>query len=175
MRFEIAPLTLAGIVGLACLNAWLLVWATADLTQESTTLAAVAIPDALSSSPDPQVALPKAKPITAYTQTLAKPVFLKSRTPYVPPPATPPTTASRPVAAPPPVPADPGLALGGVAITDTDKKAYIFSKSDRHGTWLREGETVMGWKVESIEATAARLQQGGRSVQLDLFPRKTTK
>jgi hypothetical protein len=52
------------------------------------------------------------------------------------------------------------------------KKAYIFNRSDSRGAWLSEGETILGWKVESIDALTARLQQGGRSIELQLYPKR---
>jgi hypothetical protein len=63
------------------------------------------------------------------------------------------------------------LALGGVVIMDDARKAYIFSKADSRGAWVGEGETILGWQVESIDALTARLQQAGRSIELQLYPK----
>jgi len=60
--------------------------------------------------------------------------------------------------------------LGGVVIIEDVRKAYIFNKADSHGAWLGEGEMIMGWKVESIGAMTARLQQAGRVIELELYP-----
>ena len=62
----------------------------------------------------------KAVRIDGYTETLAHPVFFKTREPFVPPPPVLP----KPVVIPPPVFIDPGLVLGGVMILPTVRKAY---------------------------------------------------
>ena len=108
---------------------------------------------------------------TLWLPTLAKPVFLKTRAPYVPPPPAPPP-APKPVVAPPQAPVDPGLALGGVVIIEDARKAYIFNRADSRGAWLSEGATILGWQVESIDALTARLQQAGRTIELELYPKR---
>jgi len=168
MTLRVAPLTLTGLLGLASLNAWLLAMALDAPTPEPEVEARVAMPEHPPKPPGSEIDLPKAKPIAGYGQTLAKPVFFKSRAPYVPPP--PPPAPPKPAAAPPPV--DPGLVLGGVVIMDEARKAYIFNKTDSRGAWLSEGESFLGWRVESIDAMTAKLQQAGRSVELELYPRK---
>jgi hypothetical protein len=170
MTRRIAPLALAGVVGLACLNAWLLAAALETPAPEPEMKAPVSTTDRAASPSASELDPPKTKPLAAYGQTVAKPVFFKSRAPYVPPPPPPPPAPPRPAAVPPP--ADPGLVLGGVVIIDDARKAYIFNKADSRGAWLGEGETILGWKVEAIDAMTARLQQAGRSVQLELYPRK---
>jgi hypothetical protein len=170
MRLRVAPLALAGLLSLACLNAWLVRLALENLAPESQ--ASMMTPAQVPTPPAFEVKLPKAKPITAHAQTLARPVFFRSRQPYVPPPP-PPQAPPKPVAAPPPVPVDPGFVLGGVAITEAGRKAYIFNKTDAaRGAWLTEGETVQGWKVEAIDAGSAKLQQRGRSIDLQLYPKR---
>jgi hypothetical protein len=64
------------------------------------------------------------------------------------------------------------LVLGGAVVVDQARKAYIFSKADQRGGWLSEGETILGWKIESIDAAAARLRQGDRSIELHLYPKR---
>lgn len=76
------------------------------------------------------------------------------------------------MSAPPPAPMDPGLVLGGVVVVEQARKAYIFNKADQRGGWFSEGETVLGWTVESIDAAAARLRQGDRSIELQLYPKR---
>jgi hypothetical protein len=114
--------------------------------------------------------LSSATPLSAYHQTTAHPVFFKTRQPFVapPPPAPPPPPVARPNLPPPPV-VDPGLAVGGVVITSGAKKAYLFRKTDRTGSWLAEGEEIMGWKVQSIDSTGAKLQKDGRDLELPLY------
>ena len=108
------------------------------------------------------------KPIEGYGQILSRPVFFKSREPFVPaPPAPPPVVA----AVPPPVVVDPGLAVGGVMIKNGLSKAYLFSKAGAGGGWAGEGETFQGWKVTSVDRGGVKLEQGGRSIALLLYPR----
>jgi hypothetical protein len=170
MPFRIAPVAFAGLAGLVGLNVWLVAMLMWGHVQESEVQSAAA---AAGRPPSPAMSdakPPASKPISAYPQTLARPVFFKSREPYVPPPPAPPPLPT-PVATPPPAPVDPGLALGGVAIMDGTRKAYIFSKADTRGAWIAEGETILGWTVESIDATTARLQQAERSIELQLYPK----
>jgi hypothetical protein len=171
MTLRVAPLALAGLMGLACLDVWLLVLVLAAPASEHEAKGPVAEASQPPNSPPSHPTVPKAKPIAAYGETLAKPVFFKSRAPYVPAPPTPPPPA-KPVAAPPQAPVDPGLVLGGVVILEDARKAYIFNKADSRGAWLSEGESVLGWKVESIDALSATLQQTGRSIELQLYPKR---
>jgi len=109
-------------------------------------------------------------PLSSYRQTTARPVFFKTRQPFAPPPPSPPPKpppAAKPAPAPPP--ADPGLSAGGVIITNRTKKAYLFSKTDRNGSWLGEGEEIMGWRVQSIDRKGARLTKDGREIELPLY------
>jgi hypothetical protein len=108
------------------------------------------------------------KPFHSYPETLARPVFHKTRAPYTPPPPAPLPTAPKPAAAP--VIVDPGLVLGGVTMDGILKKAYLFSKGNPEGAWVSEGEAFQGWTVQSIDSGAAKLKQGGRTLNLDLYP-----
>ena len=112
-----------------------------------------------------------AAPLSAYRQTTERPLFFKTRQPFVPLPHPPPRLAPAVAksAPPPPPPADPGLAVGGVIITGQAKKAYLFNKTDRTGSWLVEGEEITGWKVKSIDSAGAMLTKDGRDVELPLY------
>jgi hypothetical protein len=104
----------------------------------------------------------------AYQQALAHPIFFKTRLTFAPPPPPPPPPVSRP--APPPAPAaDPGLAVGGVVINGEVKNAYVFRKADHSGSWLAEGEEIMGWKVHSIDNGGAKLRKDDRNIELQLY------
>jgi len=107
------------------------------------------------------------RPIADYQQTLARPLFYKTREPFVAPPLPPP-----PVQAPKPVPqvlVDPGISVGGIMISGPAREAYLVRKPDPHGAWVREGEDFMGWKVQSISAGSAKLQQSDRTIELQLY------
>lgn len=108
------------------------------------------------------------KPIDEYKQILARPVFFKSRGPFVPPPPAP--TVSR--AAPAPTIVDPNLVLGGVMIQNDSKKAYLFSRANTAGAWISEGEEFLGWQIRSIDGSSASLEQKGRHIDLQLYPKE---
>jgi len=170
----VAPLTMIALLILAGGSALVLTLTIAEFAQEGGPAppAAEWTPK-LSAPAEGPVSHP---PLSAYPQTAARPVFFKSRRPFVaPPPAAPPRAppppplaAVQPPAPPPPV-VDPGLAVGGVMIGGEVKKAYVFRKGERAGSWLAEGEEIMGWKVQVIDSGGARLQKDGRSVGLSLY------
>jgi hypothetical protein len=109
------------------------------------------------------------KPIQAYRQILERPIFFKSRAPFVPAPPPPPPVQ---VSAPAPMITDPGLALGGVMIKSNVRKAYVFSRAGANGAWSSEGDEFMGWQIKSINGAGAKLEQRGRSIDLRLYPKE---
>jgi hypothetical protein len=60
--------------------------------------------------------------------------------------------------------------LGGVLTLNDIRKAFLFSKADPRGSWLNEGESFMGWRIQSVDGSSARLQQQDRTIQLQLYP-----
>jgi len=107
------------------------------------------------------------KPADAYAQILAKPVFFKSREPFVPAPPPRPVTKT----APPTSVIDSNLVLGGVMIESNVRKAYLFSRGNAGGAWLSEGEEFLGWQIRSIDGTSAKLEQNDRNLYLQLYPK----
>jgi hypothetical protein len=107
-------------------------------------------------------------PIAHYRQTLARPIFFKTREPFVPPP--PPRAAPVARISPPPVVADPGLMIGGVMMMQGVRRAYLYRKTDPSGTWVAYGEEFMGWKIQTIDATGIVLGNGERKIDLKLYP-----
>jgi len=162
------PLTAAGLLALTAVNAWLLTVLLQDHGAEAQT--PVAKSEWKPKSSSAALGMPGPKPLTIYGSILAQPVFFKSRQPFVPPPPPPPLTPKAPAPAPAPVVVDPGLVLGGVIITPDVKKAYLFSRADARGAWASEGETFMGWTVQSIDAESAKLLQANRTINLQLYP-----
>ena len=170
MRLPVAPLWLAALTMVAAVDVWLLVDLVDLVTRPAPSLETVAWTPKL---PAAHEAAGPVKPITDYTRTLARPLFAKTRTPFVPPPPPPPAPV-RVMAAPPPAPVvvDPGFAVGGVVIDGVLRKAYLMKKPEPRGTWVSEGDDFMGWKVKSISASAAELQQNDRMIELRLYPEK---
>jgi hypothetical protein len=110
------------------------------------------------------------KPLGTYAEILSHPVFQKSREPFVPPPPAP--LPPMPVIAPPLVAVDAGLLVGGVMINGGTSKAYLLSKvGGGAGSWVNENEIFQGWRVTSIDASGVRVEQAGRAIDLQLYPR----
>jgi hypothetical protein len=108
------------------------------------------------------------KPVGTHSEILAHPLFYKTRAPYVPPPRPPPAPPKTVVSA---AAADPGIALGGGDARGS-KKGHLFSKGGATGAWIVEGESFMGWKVQSIDAGGAKLQQADQTIELQLYAKR---
>jgi len=169
MNLRIAPLAAAGLALLLGANVWLIAIIFAGATSEEPLPVAAPAWEAKFSGVGRGAA---AKPIGAYREMLAQPVFFKSREPYVPPRPTPPSPVPAVVAKPPPPVVDPGLAVSGVIIAEGVRKAYVHGKSDPHGNWVSEGESLTGWKVQAIDAGGVKLQQQDHTIELQLYPAK---
>jgi hypothetical protein len=168
MTLRIAPLAAAALAALAGINVWVLTVIFADASGEEAPPVAAPAWEAKLSGSGREGAAPKQ--ISAYRQTLAQPVFFKSREPYVAPPrpVAPPVPAAMPK---PPAPVvDPGLTVGGIIIGGGLRKAYIQGKSEPRGSWVSEGETLTGWKVQAIDAGGVKLQQQDHTIELQLYP-----
>jgi hypothetical protein len=167
MRWRLSPLATAGwVVGLA-LNAWLLTSVVGQLSSDGFDGVDKLEWNTGLSAPTGKGA--SRQPIDGYREILARPVFSKSREPFVPPPPGPPPAR---ITAPPPAVVDPGLVLGGIMMKNNVKKVYVFSKSGTGGSWASEGDEFMGWKVTAIDRAGTRLEQSGRSIDLQLYPRE---
>jgi len=165
MSPQIAPLALAGFLAIGGIDAWLaavLINAVTSDDQIATATTSQTLKLQTSAQGTPAV-----KPIDAYSLIVSRPVFFKTRAPYVAPPPPPPPSTT---AAPQPIPTDPGLVLGGVVMNGHVRKIYLFGKGEPQGTWVNEGETFKGWKVQSVERTSTKLQQQNRTVELHLYP-----
>ena len=167
MKLRIAPLAAAGLAALAAINGWLLAVALEDVAPAGQ--APVAAPEWTPKLADGD-GMPGARPIGGYEQTLARPIFFKTREPYVPPPPPPPPKApvARPPVAGPPV--DPGVTVSGILIGEGVRKAYVSSRTDPRGAWVSEGDDLAGWKIKSVEPTAITLEQQERRIEVLLYP-----
>ncbi|MCK1383299.1 hypothetical protein [Bradyrhizobium sp. 21] len=105
------------------------------------------------------------KRVAALDRTLATPAFFKSRSPYVPPAPTIVAPAAVAPAAPPPT-----VTIAGIVIDKRVKKALLLSPTDNNGTWLSEGDQVMGWKVEAITAAGVTLRQNTSKMDVKMYP-----
>jgi hypothetical protein len=167
MKWRIAPLGAVGLLIALGLNAWLVTAIATEIVSDRLAATDKANWNLSLSTSAGNVA--NRRPIDAYKQILARPVFFKSREPFVPPPAPPPPVL---VVATPPMVVDPGLVLGGVMIKNDVRKAYVFSRANASGAWTSEGDGFMGWQIRSINGAGAKLEQKGRSIDLQLYPRE---
>jgi hypothetical protein len=164
MRWRVAPFRTAGLLIVLAINAGLVASVATQLASDGSVMA-----DKIDWNVNLTGSVANAtnrRPVESYGQILARPVLFKSREPFVPTPPAPAVVA----VAPPPVAADPGLAVGGVMIKNGLSKAYLFSKAGPGGTWAGEGESFQGWKIKSIKSTGVKLEQTGRSIELNLYP-----
>jgi type II secretory pathway component PulC len=116
-------------------------------------------------------ALPRSPTGDAVDQIAARPLFSESRRPYAAPPA--------PVeeAAQPTQPSLP-LELAGTFLTDTDQAALLLVAGGSPA-WLRRGQLIEGWRIETIERDRVQLRKDGQQQVLQLradipVPEKTT-
>jgi len=54
---------------------------------------------------------------------------------------------------------------------DRLRKVYLLTKTNSAGSWVGEVESFMGWKIQSVDATSAKLRQQDRTIELQLYPR----
>jgi hypothetical protein len=169
MKLRIAPWRSIVLVGLTGLNFGLAAIAASALYSSDTPAPARVdwtppVASAGSTAAD-------TKPIERYLQTLARPIFFRTRVPFVPPPPAPPAPP-RTIRPPSPAVADPGLLLGGIVVMQGIRKAYVFRRTDPSGTWVASGEDFMGWKIEEIDAAGIVIGSGDRKIDLKLYPER---
>jgi hypothetical protein len=170
MKLRIAPWRAIVLAGLISLNFGLAaIAASALLSGDAPAAVRVAWTPPVATA---GTAPPDAKPIARYQQTLAHPIFFKTREPFVPPPPAPPPPPPAVRPSPPAVVADPGLVLGGILVMQGVRKAYLFRKTDPSGSWVAHGGDFMGWKIQAIDAAGIVLGNGDRTIDLKLYPER---
>jgi type II secretory pathway component PulC len=168
-RLALSPLAAVALLMLAALDLCLAVWL-GMVAFGSTEAAVVTTARPVRASAQERTA-PVPKPTAAYQATLARPVFFKTRLPYVPPsPAPPPLVAAveTPPPPPPPVP-EPELMLAGVTITSGVRKAYLVPKAGGEGAWFSEGEEIQGWRINRVMDSSVAFRMGEQTLQLPLY------
>jgi hypothetical protein len=166
MAVRVTPLALTGLTLLGLVHALLIALVVVDLVPDDadhfTEITGILTPAKLEGGN-----VDGKNTIKSYDQILLRPIFFKSREPFVP---QPPDTTKRAKATAVPVFVDPGLVLGGIMISRTARQAYLFQKSKPDGSWIREGEDFLGWKLEFLDQGDARLQKEGHTIDLQLYP-----
>lgn len=104
--------------------------------------------------------------LASYSQTLARPAFLKTRRPWTAPPASIEASAVRPSPAPQ---AASGFSLSAVVLALPVKRAFLITKSNSAGTWISVGDVVDGWVVDSIDEAGSELRNGAIRIRVNLY------
>ncbi|MCP3445703.1 hypothetical protein [Bradyrhizobium sp. CCGUVB14] len=107
-------------------------------------------------------------PLKALTGTQERPIFSASRRP--PPRAVAAAPADEVHVPPPPKPveAPPPLMLVGAVVGEGDAIAILVNRTDQKIVRLRQGETLDGWSLASVQPREVTFKQGDRSEVLAL-------
>lgn len=106
-------------------------------------------------------------PLSALTVTQERPIFSATRRP---PPRAVAASPVEEVHAPPPktVEASPPLLLVGAVVGEGDAIAILVNRADQKVVRLRQGESLGGWSLTSVQPREVTLRQGERSEVLAL-------
>ena len=108
---------------------------------------------------------------SAYSAIGERPLFQQSRKPWAPPPPPPPP----PEQAPPP-PSLSGYRLVGLVISGASRSALIRPPSDDKTIVLAEGQTLEGWKLETVSEEKLRFVSGDQIYELAIpYPKEGLK
>jgi general secretion pathway protein N len=107
-------------------------------------------------------------PLSVLTGTQERPIFSATRRP--PPRAVAAASAEEAHAPPPPKPveAPPPLMLVGAVVGEGDAIAILVNRIDQKVVRLRQGESLGGWSLISVQPREVTLKQGDRSEVLAL-------
>ena len=143
-------ITLAGLVvldlaaGAYALDAWTRAPGDAPLAPRG----AAPLAPAVAPEPPPVAEIPA-------TETLGRPLFAKSRRPSL-------NAPKLAAAAPPPA----GMKLRAVVAMDQTARAYLVAEGSADGKWLRVGDELNSWTVESISRRAIALRRDAETVSI---------
>lgn len=110
--------------------------------------------------------------LESFPETLHRPLFSKTRRPFVPVPEPAPMQAdveppAEPAEAPPSQPPD--LTLRGIAIEGSSRKALIMSTADPKGIWMGLGERIENWTISGIGREDVILRSEDQELILNLY------
>lgn len=131
------------------------------------TVRPIARPTPPASKPGPRGNPLWSVPLSALTVTQERPIFSAMRRP---PPSAVAATQIEKVHAPPPKPVDapPPLMLVGAVVGEGDAIAILVNRTDQKIVRLRQGESLGGWSLISVEPREVTFKQGDRSEVLAL-------
>ena len=107
---------------------------------------------------------------TQYPEIAERPLFSRSRRPFVPPQ---PVVVEQPPPEPQPVAAEPQITLQGVMISGRTRHALILAGGEPAPRWLSEGDSVTGWKIKEIGTNGVRLIAEGQTRKVNLYVEKS--
>lgn len=106
-------------------------------------------------------------PLSVLTVTQERPIFSATRRP--PPRAVAAAPADEARAPPPPKPVEaPPLLLVGAVVGEDDAIAILVNRTDQKVVRLRQGESLGGWLLTSVQPREVTFKQGDRSEVLAL-------
>ena len=111
----------------------------------------------------------RTKPLAAFAQTSARPIFTRTRRPFVAPVAAQPAAPAAEPSTPAALAAEPVVTLSAVTIHGQARRALLASKEHPGGRWMSEGDAVEGWAVTAIDADRLTLATGARSLTVRLY------
>lgn len=105
-------------------------------------------------------------PLSALTVTQERPIFSASRRP---PPRAVAASPEEVAVPPPPKPAEaPPLLLVGAVVGEGDAIAILVNRTDQSVVRLRQGDTLGGWSLTSVQPREVTFKQGERSEMFSL-------
>ncbi|MBR0688898.1 hypothetical protein JQ594_23440 [Bradyrhizobium manausense] len=107
-------------------------------------------------------------PLSALTGTQERPIFSATRRPPPRAVAAAPVEEAPPPPAPKPLEGPPPLMLVGAVVGEGDAIAILIKRTDQKVVRLRQGESLDGWSLASIQPREVTFKQGDRSEVLAL-------
>ncbi len=109
-----------------------------------------------------------AVPLSALSATRERPIFSASRRPPQAAVVAPVAEQANPPAPPKPPPARPPLALIGAVVGEGDAIAVLQDLTSQRILRLRQGESLAGWELSSVQSREVTLKQAERTETLVL-------
>lgn len=116
-------------------------------------------------APEPPPAPPalvELPPLSAFHETVERPLFVKGRRPAGA------SAAGAPGRASPPPPSAPRLSVAGIAIAGQRRAALVVMEGAAKPVSLAEGGDIAGWTVTAIAEDRIRLEKGAEAFELAL-------
>jgi len=110
----------------------------------------------------------RVKPYEAFAQTTARPLFSRTRRPFVLP-AVALVQSPKDAAPPAPILAEPVITLSAIAIRGEARQALILTRAEPQGHWFSAGESIDGWNISSLGTDTLTLAAGSRTMTVNLF------